>query len=123
MRDTGKVNISINLELSCGPNGEWSVHKAYIGDNQASWESSKSGTKAKEGNGPNEASTSYIPKPKVNILNPIESHGASTSATGPKPTNAPRPRWIWQPRVKPAEDKSTLASSSKALTIASPIET
>ena len=71
VRDMGIVNISINLELIYGPNGEWSVHKAYIGDNLVSREPSKSGYKTKEGNGPNEASSSSIPKPNVNNLNPM----------------------------------------------------
>ncbi|GMY14512.1 hypothetical protein FCV25MIE_09751 [Fagus crenata] len=64
-RDLGKVNISINLELICGPNGDWSVQKACIGDNPVYREPIKSDIQIKVGNGPNEASTSsHPPKPK-----------------------------------------------------------
>ncbi|GMY38383.1 hypothetical protein FCV25MIE_33627 [Fagus crenata] len=123
----GIVNISINLELICGPNGEWSVHKACIGDNPVSREPSKSGYKTKEGNGPNEASTSSIPKPNVNNLNPtVElsgTQGVSTSTNGPKSKNAPQPKWIWQPQVKPTKEKTTMAPVPKALTLVLPTQT
>uniref|UniRef100_A0A2N9HZL3 Endonuclease/exonuclease/phosphatase domain-containing protein n=1 Tax=Fagus sylvatica TaxID=28930 RepID=A0A2N9HZL3_FAGSY len=107
--------------------GSGKGNEACIGDNPVSREPSKSGYKTKEGNGPNEASTSSIPKPNVNNLNPtVElsgTQGASTSTNGPKSTNAPQPKWIWQPRVKPAKEKNTMAPMPKALTLALPTQT
>jgi hypothetical protein len=85
-RDKGegcKVNLNINLQLSCGSNGEWSIINASIGESPA---------KAT----PREPIKPSIPTGRCGPSK------ASTSGLNKAPTSiavqGPRPKWIWQPR-------------------------
>jgi hypothetical protein len=123
-RDTGDLSLkqlSIHIQLTCGPTGEWSIQNASIGDSQPTKATNEPHQHFVAPNvnigigsrGPSMSSgTTYIqPKPKpIPILRPNNFR---------QPTPTSRPNKIWQPRkiqpvvTGPAESTGLNAGKTK----------
>jgi hypothetical protein len=87
-QDTGDLKqLSLNIQLICGPKGDWRIQNASIGESQPTIATSE----------PHGKQQTLAPKVNMGIgsSGPSTSHG--TSYNKPKPKTTLRPTKAWQP--------------------------